>query len=69
MWLAPPPQAVSLPLLDSGCPVGLYDKEYAYADVGDNIIHAYVQLLQIQLQQLDGDSYSELMKDRSFGWA
>ena len=47
----------------------MYDEEYAYTDVGDNIIHAYVRLLQIQPQQSHGGSYSEQMKDRTFGLA
>ena len=55
-----PPQYVSLPPLDSGCPIGLYNKEHAYADEGDNIIYAYMQLLRIRIQQSDRDSYSEL---------
>ena len=43
----PPPQVVSSPLLDAGGPVGLYDKKHACSDAGGNIIHLYVQLIQI----------------------
>ena len=63
-----PPQYGSLPLLDSGSPVGLSDKEHAYADTTDNIIHAYVQTIYIQPQQSDDDSHSERKKYRPFGW-
>ena len=60
MWLdSNLPQAASLPLLDSKCPVGMYNEEHAYDDTGENIIHAYVPLLQIRLKQSDGNSYSE----------
>ena len=61
-------RSVLLHILDSGFPVGLYDKEHAYADAGEDIIHEYVQLLQIHLQQSGGDSYSEENKDRKFVW-
>ena len=64
-----PSQAISLPLLDSGCPVGLYNKEHKYADARDNIIHTYVRLIQIRIQQSDGNLYIEQTKDRPFWWA
>ena len=52
------PRAVYLPLLDSGWPIVLYNKEHTDADVEYDIIHAYVQLLQIQIQKSDSKSYS-----------
>ena len=70
VWIpTPPPRSISSTLLDSGCPVVLYNKEHAYADEGDDIIHLYVRLLQIQLQQSYGESYSEWTKYRPFSWA
>ena len=61
-WTPPPLRYVSWPLLESGCPVGLSDGEHAYADIGDDIIHAYVRLLHTRLQQSDRDSYSVQIK-------
>ena len=65
LWLDFNPAAVSLPLLDYVCLVGLSEKGHAYADVGDNIIHVYMQLLQTQPQQSYSDSYNEGIKDRN----
>ena len=38
----PPNRAISLPILDYRCPVGICDKLSAYADAGGYIIHAYM---------------------------
>ena len=47
----------------------MYDEQHEYADAGNDIIHLYMQLLQVQLQKSDSDLYSKVTKDRPFGWA
>ena len=67
LWLySNPHQSIYWPLLDYRGEVGLYNKEHACSDTGEDIIHAYMRLIQTKLQQSGDDSYSEGTKDRPF---